>query len=286
MRHCYRIGGFVLWCAVMLLGPLCRADEADETSNAAQRARLEFLKSKLAELKLRDTLDSTRTISTATRPILRWTNPIRNGVIDGAVFLWLDGQRPCAVASLFLFGKDPLHSGRFAQEFASLSATALACADNEKEVWTPKRGALVGQRLPDTTAPYDSSSRRLAQLKAIARRFEAAVYDTGNSPTQLRLLPQPLYRFRDKSAAILDGALFGFVQGNDSEALLMVEAIQSTDDEEPQWRFTLARLTAAKVTVRLDDKEVFTAGNYWSNPRSPGDPYIVRQNKRFTLPEF
>jgi hypothetical protein len=270
----------------MLLGSLCRADEADEVAKAAQQARLEFLKSKLAELKLRDAVDSTRTISTTTRPILRWTNPIRNDEIDGAVFLWLDGQRPCAVASLFLFGKAPLHSGRFAQEFASLSATALACADNEKEVWNPNRGALIGQRLPDTTAPYDSSPRRLAQLKAIARRFEAAVYDTGNSPTQLRLLPQPLYRFRDKSAAILDGALFGFVQGNDSEALLMVEAIESTDGEKPQWRFTLARLTAAKVTVRLDGNEVFTASNYWNNPKSSSDPYIVREDKTFTLPEF
>ncbi len=66
----------------------------------------------------------------------------------------------------------------------------------------------------------------------------------------------------------------------------MVEAIQSTDDEEPQWRFTLARLTAAKVTVRLDGKEVFTASNYWNNPKTSSDPYIVRQDKRFTLPEF
>jgi hypothetical protein len=139
---------------------------------------------------------------------------------------------------------------------------------------------LVNQPVADIST-RQTAVRRLAQMRQTARRFQATSFKMG-SPHELRLLPQPLYRYQAAERPILDGALFAFVEGNDAEALLLLE-VSTGSRQEPVWHYTLARMTSYRVVVRLDDRQILDAAPYWSNPRSANDPYVEATDGPFTL---
>ena len=60
---------------------------------------------------------------------------------------------------------------------------------------------------------------------------------------------------------MIDGAVFAFVQGNDPEALLLIE-VHSAGTGEPRWRYAVARCTTWAVDVELDGKPVFHVPRY------------------------
>jgi hypothetical protein len=122
-------------------------------------------------------------------------------------------------------------------------------------------------------------------MKDLARRFEAfEFYDhrSGESERyQLRLLPQPVLRYTDPAAGLVDGALFFFVYGRNPEVVLLVEA-RREGDTGPIWSYGLARVGAARLHVKLDGAEVWQAPRtlrqaadepYWTfiQPLGPGD---------------
>ena len=102
-------------------------------------------------------------------------------------------------------------------------------------------------------------------------------------PNELRLLTQPLYRYQDETAGILHGALFAFVEANDPEVLLLLEAVGS-NVKEPQWRYT-RECTSYRVQVKLDDRDVFDRSPYWKGPRRVDDLYMEGREGMFTLPK-
>ena len=59
--------------------------------------------------------------------------------------------------------------------------------------------------------PARSASQRLAQMRALTHDFSASTRDAKGRRWELRLLPQPLYRFKSTDPDVLDGALFAFV---------------------------------------------------------------------------
>ena len=68
-------------------------------------------------------------------------------------------------------------------------------------------------------------------MRTLARRFSATCYYK-EEITQLRVLPQPLYRFSDEKRGIVDGALFALVVSNDAELLLLLEAAGDRGGEQ------------------------------------------------------
>ena len=104
-------------------------------------------------------------------------------------------------------------------------------------------------------------------MRALARRFTARSIDGNEKDWELRLLPQPLYRFSDEAGGILDGGLFAFVVSNDPEFFVLLEAITAPQGE-PQWRYSLARMSSRKHAVRLDGNEVWSVTNYYTEPRT------------------
>ena len=44
------------------------------------------------------------------------------------------------------------------------------------------------------------------------------------TPTRLRLLAQPIYRYENTKGDLIDGGFFAFVQGTDPEVFLLIEA--------------------------------------------------------------
>ncbi len=203
---------------------------------------------------------------------------------DGATFLFFDGERPRAVVSVRVRSRDKrLMSGECWRELVSLSREPLVCQRHGSTIWSPKCGTLVDETLPDAQPPAARPTQRLSQMRDLARRFRAASYKEEESPHELRLLTQPLYRYQDVSHDIVDGALFAFVEGNDVEAILLLEARSGDDGQQGGWQYTLARMTSYRVVAHLDQREVFAVGHYWKGPRKLDDPYVEADDGPFTL---
>ena len=128
-------------------------------------------------------------------------------------------------------------------------------------------------------APADSSRDRLRQMRKLASSFQVTTVANkyyNYQLTQLRLMPQPLYRYKETPNDLLDGALFVFADGTDPELVLLIEAREK--DQRYQWHYGLARFTNFKIIVRQSDKEI------WKVPllpsfiakKDPEDPYYLR----------
>jgi hypothetical protein len=116
-------------------------------------------------------------------------------------------------------------------------------------------------------------------MRSIVRRFETNLLKDDMKSGALRALTQPIYRYMDKAAGVLDGAVFAFVEATDPETLLLLEA--HADDVPGAWRYTLARMTSRPSQVLLDGREHWETIGYWRNPRSLEDPYSEAHDSQY-----
>jgi hypothetical protein len=196
-------------------------------------------------------------------PILRWSNPAV-GRVYGSVFVWTSGGRPAAVASLYKWYSP--YTQRTA-EFVSLSPDALVAVRQKRKLWSPPAGQVSFQPIPGAAAPDESSKRRPAQMRSLARGFVPELTDRrvvdGGTRQQLRLLDKPLYQYGAGAGGLLEGGLFAFVVGTDPEVLLLIEARETTERRE--WHYALARMNRDAVRVNYRDREVWSVP-YVENP--------------------
>jgi hypothetical protein len=264
-------------CLTWAFWPQCGAwaqaqQPLDADDDASRKLRLEFMKEFRAEFEVFRKARPADPLAAVDEPILRWSNPVRNFFSDGALFLWLNDQRPAALATVSIRG-----NGQVWLEAASLSPDALHCLRRGNDFWTPSKGSLVEQKLPDAPIPAATARMRLVQMRRLCERFAARTEPRDEQPCELRLLPQPIYRYGEDAAEIIDGALFAFAETTDPEALLLLEAFRPPNAEAAYWRFTLAKMTSRPVIARLDNKPVWSIPGYWTNPRSLNDAYHERQ---------
>jgi hypothetical protein len=269
LRLAAAAAGALLGCAA-----LPAADEPKD--DEAARQRLEFMTRKLDQLVLSTEKAPGQPLSRTKEPVLRYTNPARGVHADGALFVWHSGGRPAAVAALRV-----RPDGAVWREFTSLSEQGLRCEREGQVVWSPRPGGLARKPLPDAPEPASTPALRLAQMRRLAERFSAEFdHLSAGRWEELRLMPQPLYRYAaDKGAA--EGAIFALAQSNDPEALLILELARPAADAPPAWGYALARMSSQPMRVRLDGKEVWSVNGYWSNPRSREDPYQEAADGKF-----
>jgi hypothetical protein len=122
--------------------------------------------------------------------------------------------------------------------------------------------------VPNAPVPAASRAARLAQMKAISRRFAAHTEEATRGKRILRLLPTPLDRIREDSPDEADGALFSFVVGNDPEVMLFVEKGKNAV-RVAAWQYGLVLSTRSTSIATLDDREVW---RYDSAGKNVGDP--------------
>src|SRR5581483_1764180 len=75
-------------------------------------------------------------------PVFEWSNPVRSGVQQGVVFLWLRAQRPAAVGCIFSEPEGRLKGRKVIHEFHALDREKLLVsrpADAMNE-WKPQAG--------------------------------------------------------------------------------------------------------------------------------------------------
>jgi hypothetical protein len=180
-------------------------------------------------------------------------------IADGAVWAWSDGGRPVAMAKCW-------KNANGTQTCAfSLTSDALVVAEGpQMKTWQPEKMQIDPVELTGAPSPDAKDAIRLRQLKEQSRRFAAhEFWNPENDRYELRLLPQPVLRYRDEKRRINDGAVFLLAYDNNPQILLFLEIV-GADEGKVRWQYSLARVSSADLHVLLDGKEV------WSQPKTPG----------------
>jgi len=77
--------------------------------------------------------------------------------------------------------------------------------------------------------------------------------DSDGNTSELLLIPEPLHRFQSKKHGVIDGALFAFAEGDDSEALLILRA----DEKDKTWKFACGRSGYYEMSGRAKGRQVW-----------------------------
>jgi hypothetical protein len=198
------------------------------------------------------TLQDGAKLKLQTEPILRWSNP-SVGEIHGNVFLWTAGERPALVGSFYKWFTPHTH---LTHEFHSLAGQPLVARLDDADVWTPKEAGISYKPLPDAPAPAPTAAGRLLQMKRLVRDFAATKIERDGARQEMRLLPQPIYRYAAPKEQVLDGALFVLVQGTDPEVFLLLEA--RGEEGKESWSYAPTRMNGVGFSLRYQDKEVWS----------------------------
>ncbi len=192
------------------------------------------------------------------RPILRWSNPER-GQIYGNVFLWTHDGRPSVVGSLYKWYAPFTH---MSHEFHSLSTGGLNGRFQAKDAWNTDEPGVVFADLPEAGEVATTPAARLTQMRQLARRFVARSTDPDGQTVDLRLLPQPVYRYEltpnAEKLGLRDGGLFAFVQGTDPEIWLLIEAHGAPVNQPAHWRYACVRMNSIALKVDYQGKELWS----------------------------
>jgi hypothetical protein len=187
-------------------------------------------------------------------PVLRWPNPTRE-VPERATFVWTLDGRPVAIACVWKYGN-------LGHAFHSLSTGKLIAEYGGRTIWHPESPGIQFSPFPDAPRPAEAKTKRLAQMKELARRFSCRLADGDDRGESLRFLPRPLYRYESERHDIVDGALFAFVQGTDPEVILTLEA--AGKDSDVAWRYALTRRSMLALEADLDGQRI------WAVPHGAG----------------
>ncbi len=201
-------------------------------------------------------------------PLLTYGDAARNNEA-GTLWAWGKSGRPVAFVELYRnVGKDQ----PWVHALTMTSPELIQLKAPTGQRWTPKKSHFALRDVPGAPDVGGQPAVRLRQMKEISRRFEAhEFWDPNNSRFEMRLLVQPVHRYQDDAAKLIDGTVFVLAHGTNPEVLVQIEA--HATQQPPRWSYSLARLGSAELHVSIDSKEV------WTEPRTPGivgqpvDPY-------------
>jgi hypothetical protein len=267
-----------VWLASILLvlvrlGAVAQEPAADD-AEAAKKFRA-AAKASAGAYELRAESAEGRKLELREEPLLRWSNPLGGRNAHGDVFLWIDEGRPAAVLSLYEYNT-PTGTVQQHHEFCSLATTAIVGKGPANRNWSPAEPGITLAVVPKAPPPAVTAIRRLSQMRDIGSRIRGAkVTREEQEKRDLRLLPQPLWRYSSKHHGIVDGALFALVEATDPEAFVLLEARESGGKTE--WHYAFARMNSLWLGAQLDDASVWEVDQLpWSEVMRRGDKtYMV-----------
>src|SRR5579872_5990623 len=148
---------------------------ADDPENEPEKApnddlsvrRFELMQKRIADVKVTSDEKNFPAAFTA-KPIFRYTDPVR-GYVSAGVWKLGDERRPKAIIAAELHrinGGQP----KMAHEFLSLTQIPFSATIDGVQ-WEPAGTTLDFKPIGDAAPPEDTPQRRLAQIRAIAKRF-------------------------------------------------------------------------------------------------------------------
>ena len=253
--------------------PISAPEEAESQAKAESGIAVQSARDEVDRWHLRADNGQSTALTLVNEPVLRWTNPYV-GRVYGSVFLWTIDGRPAAIASAFKWFSP---REEFYIELKSLSTDRLSGSRGGRQVWRSRPAPMEWSVLAGAPAPRDSARERLQQMRELARDFSAELIDrrtdSDGRKVQLRLLPQPIFRFNETKRSSPDGALFCFVQGTDPEVLLLLQADRGA--ASPEWEYSLARFNTDELTVRHGSDPVWHVESTDFANKEPDDDYVL-----------
>jgi hypothetical protein len=248
--------------------------QKDDSANVKSQRLLELHTNDAASFAIYRDVRRTQKLDLRRAPVYRWTNPTRVGGQVGEVFVWTFRGRPEVVGSIF---SHPSGDGRrvICHELHSLSLAVLMVDREASEQWVPQAPGVDLKPLDGAPPPALTAAQRLVQMRGLAREFSGRSLSDQGQTWELRLLPQPLYRFESTDSDVLDGALFTLVSsaGTDPEIILLLEARKSQSGS--RWVFGSARFSDMNLWLNHKGQEV------WSSIRSEENTFYHDAKHRF-----
>jgi hypothetical protein len=237
-----------MWTAQVVLSLLALGQET------AKDASLESLQRRVAKTRvaLASAKESTTVASLVSKPVFRYSDELRE-IEDAGIWLWADRERPIAALKI-----ERYKPGRFKVPwlycFASLATSPLRAEWEDADPFVSRKAGLTWQGIDEKVLA--SRPARLVQMREMARQFSAEILADaeGRKRTQMRVLPQPLYRSQE-STTVHDGAVFGFTgTGTNPDLLLLLDLPVGGS-----WRFAAAGMTAEGLQMQHNDRTVFSS---------------------------
>ncbi len=102
----------------------------------------------------------------------------------------------------------------------------------------------------------------------------------GAQSHELRLLPQPLYRYQ-ASTQEQDGAIFAFVWTDGTDPELLLHIYTSSSKEQPLWHWQPIRFTWRALELDHRERQVWKSEEFEArnDPRQTG-PYITTMTEK------
>jgi hypothetical protein len=197
-----------------------------------------------------------------------------NGVLEGAIFLWVDPVgRPEAAAQVFLHKSRENPAGIWLHEFTSLSTGQFVASQRGTPRWSPASPGVDFKPVPGAPKPATTPVQRLRQMRTLAEEFKAEDdFGSEGNIVALRLLTTPVARYGKAGGTPEDGGLFAFVVGTDPEVFLFLEV--RTGSNGPEWQYACAPMSCWPLKVTHKGQLV------WEVPRrssdDPSRPFFCR----------
>lgn len=251
------------------LGSLVEATSADEPVQPADSAQ------QVRDLARRYQFftDAGRTTRFELSPksLLTYSNPVR-GDVFGNLFVWTHDGRPEVVGAIF----DYRTEGHFDSELHTLARAGIAGERDGVPFWNPRAPGVAFQPLAEAPAPADKGLARGRQMAELARSFTVERQHPEQGRGEMRLLPQPVYRYSSPGAKVVDGAMFVFVEATDPEAILLLEAV----GDEPKWQFAFARMNIVPFRALRHGEEAWHVDDVtWDEVFDKEVPYAIVREK-------
>ncbi len=192
------------------------------------------------------------------QPVLHWASP---DDWSGDIFVWSHAGRPEILGSM-IAGPAAGEKRPFYHEFHALSTGPLPRqVFPSGVVWEAPQPGIELQPVPEAPDVANTDAARLRQMRTLIRDFSAHTFFS-ESRWELRLLTQPIYRYRRPDGATsptewIDGAVFVYVltTGTDAEVALVLEA--RTTENGSQWQYAPVRITNRPAWMKFQDAEIW-----------------------------
>jgi hypothetical protein len=249
---------------------------ADEPADSLAKKMLPIYFRDISEYSLAVESAPRKELGLKKESVFEWSNPVRGGLQQGVVFLWLSDGRPAALGCIFSQPDARLPGRRIYHELHALDTEKLLVSrPGALNEWKPEAG-LARAALPDAGVPAATAAARLVQMRRLAQEFSGHEEDEEGKRWDLRILPTPLYRYPAAKTGVVDGALFTLVSnaGTDPEVLLLIEARE--EGGKVRWEYACGRFSDRDLHVLRKDKEVWSSIRSETNTRRHDPLHVYR----------
>ncbi len=261
-------------CISACITIIARSDDSQDRSNEAMALTRDIARS----IHVMGGENQTTELPLVDSPLQRFSNPVV-GEFYAHLFIWTHEGRPAAAASIqkWYAPKQALHV-----ELQSLATQSIAVEHKSDTIWHPEEAGVEFTPIPNAAAPAKVAPARRLEMRRLAREFQVRVKAAnrgGDVDEELRLLGQPIYRYKPKGTSILDGAIFSFVRGTDPELLLLIEAHATGDGYS--WKYALAPMNSFEFQVLHQEVNVWNKPQLappWTNVMDPTKSYLLIPN--------